>query len=83
LGKTATAEEYKESVETFNEMIESGPKEGRGKPYLSREGWMAATPNGGAVEKWVLNIWNCFDTNNDDQLSVCTPKNDSDRMIVW
>jgi len=66
----ATSQQYQDCVDTFNEMIGLGPEADRDKPYLTRQAWLDSVPHGASVEKWVTNIWDCFDHDHNNQLSL-------------
>ena len=68
-----TPDQYEGSKKMFYDGIAKGVPENQGKDYMMRETWLADAPHTEAAQKWVLNIWECFDSDHNNQLTVCIP----------
>jgi len=68
-----TPDKYNESVQMFHDVIEMGSPEDSAKPYMTRETWLKAIAieqEGPNAREWGEAIWNCFDTDKNNQLSM-------------
>ena len=45
------------------------PEADRGKKYITREAWFALVPD--QARKLFENLWDCFDFDKNNQLTVC------------